>query len=115
MEASDIFSLNNYDSSAKETKVNLKTSKSHVFNPKINCKVYGLSISGNMTRSDNNYFIRIILIDTSGEEYLIFESYKELLDQETILYDNYCEETKTLDGIQPDSIKIIVYGATVNN
>ena len=114
MEASDIFRLNVYDSSAKETIVNLETSKSLVLNPKINCKVYGLSISGNIARTDNNYFIRIILTDTTGEEYLIFETYKELLDQKFILFENYCEETKTLDGIQPESIKIIVYGATVN-
>lgn len=75
--------------------------------------ITGISIDGNFTRTDKQYLVRILLKDVEGHEYLIMEAYREINDKWTDAFSNYCEETKRLNNIIPDSIKIIVRGASL--
>ena len=76
-------------------------------------KITGISIDGNFTRSDKQYLVRVLLKDVEGHEYLIMESYREFNDKWSDVFYNYCEETKILNNIIPDSIKIIIRGASL--
>lgn len=76
-------------------------------------KITGISIDGNFTRSDKQYLVRVLLKDVEGHEYLIMESYREINDKWSDVFYNYCEETKILNNIIPDSIKIIIRGASL--
>lgn len=76
--------------------------------------ITGFSVDGNFTRTDKYYLVRILLKDVEGHEYLVMESYRELNDKWSDVFSNYCEETKLLNNITPDSVKIILKGATLN-
>ena len=97
--------------------VNVTTNTDYVFSPfsSINNKkaITGLSIDGNFTRNSKHYLVRVLLKDIEGREYLIMESYKEINDKSSDSFSNYCEETRYLNHIQPDSIKIILRGASI--
>lgn len=75
--------------------------------------IVGVSIDGNIVRNDAEFLVRIILKDKQGKEYLIFESYKEIADGWNIPLVNSCYETACLDGIIPDSLKIIAQGVSI--
>lgn len=75
--------------------------------------IVGVSIDGNIVRNEAEFLVRIILKDKQGKEYLIFESYKEIADGWNIPLVNSCYETACLDGIIPDSLKIITQGASI--
>lgn len=74
-------------------------------------RLTGLSVDGSFMRNSKDYLVRILLKDAKGREYLVMESYKELNDEWSGSFSNYCEETRLLDNIKPDSIKIILRGA----
>ena len=76
-------------------------------------RLTGLSIDGSFTRFSKNYLVRILLKDKDGREHLIMENYKEVNNESSGFFSNYCEETRHLKYIQPDSIKIILKGASI--
>ena len=76
-------------------------------------RISGLSLSGTITRNSPEYVVRVILKDKDGHEYLVMESYEELYNDNTIRFENHCEESKLMDNIIPDSIKVYVYDASL--
>lgn len=80
---------------------------------KIKKRISGISLDGSFTRTDKHYFVRILLKDVEGHEFLIMESYREINDDWSKTFTNYCEETKILNNIIPDSIKIFLRGASL--
>ena len=75
--------------------------------------ITGFSVDGSFTRYSKDYLVRIILKDTEGREHLVMETYKELNDEWSGDFSNYCEETLMLNHIKADSIKIILRGASI--
>ena len=75
--------------------------------------ITGLCINGKINKESDEYLVRIVLIDTKGDEYLLLESYDLINNNPEICLDNYCEETALLGGVIPKEIKIIVNHATL--
>lgn len=75
--------------------------------------ISGLSISGSFEKKSDDYLIRIILMDKSGHEHLVMESYDMLNSDFKVTMDDYCEETAFLEDVEPDYIKVIVNDATL--
>ena len=75
---------------------------------------YALAITGSIKRQSNDYLVRVILKDTGGNEYCVFESYGVLNHTPEFSFADYCEETALLNGIVPDALDIIVQNASLN-
>lgn len=73
--------------------------------------ISGLSITGLIRKKSPDYFVRVILKDKRGIQYVVAEMYEELNSEELIRLNNYCEETAILENIEPDSIKIYIKDA----
>ena len=73
----------------------------------------GLAITGSVVKNNNDYIVRIVLIDKEGHEYLIMESYNAINDKRDFSFESYCEETALLDAVDPDSIKVYVWNAMI--
>lgn len=74
-------------------------------------EIGGLSIDGHFLRIDDNFLVRVLLIDKQGKEHLIMELYKEICDTTSFDFSDYCEETVILDNVQPHKIELHVIGA----
>lgn len=79
--------------------------------------ISGLSVSGSVKLNDIHSLVRIILIDNKANEYLVFESYSQISENNVFSFNNICEETSLLDSIIPSSLKIIITNAelTINS
>lgn len=107
------FSLDTLRTSRIIGSLSIITNKKHVFKVPTNDLINGLSIDGAFTKTDKIYFLRILLKDVYGKEYLVMESYNEINDEDKVVFSNYCEETAYMNNVQPDSIKIIAVGVDV--
>lgn len=78
-----------------------------------NTEITGLSFTGMINHSETNSILRIILIDTTGYEFLVLESYPLLTDSLSQYLQDYCEETNYLNEIVPAAIKIELLNSQV--
>jgi len=78
-------------------------------------QIVSLSINANFNLdADNlNSFVKIILIDNLGKEYLIFESSSLIYSRNSIKTENICEETCNLPNIIPKTIVIEMEDSSV--
>lgn len=79
-----------------------------------NRPISGLSLSGVIILPNSNSFVRIILQDKQGKEYLVLETNRIYNDSDTLLVSNYCEETKNLPNIYPHQLLFYSDKASVN-
>ncbi|MBO7045774.1 MAG: hypothetical protein J6W38_05410 [Prevotella sp.] len=107
------FSLDTLNSLKTIGPMNIVTNKSLTFKVSANDLINGLSIDGSFIKTDEKYFLRILLKDIYGKDYLVMESYNEINDDRDVVFSNYCEETAYINSIQPDSIKIIATGVVL--
>ncbi|WP_206082056.1 PKD domain-containing protein [Maribellus sediminis] len=76
--------------------------------------IYGLDISANIELKDDNSLVRLVLIDSNFDEYLIYESYNLLLEEaSSFSIINICEETAVLDRVKPYAINIELENASL--
>jgi hypothetical protein len=68
--------------------------------------IYGLNISGSVQLNSDTSIVRIILVDSYENEYLVFESYPLIDTLNSFSFTNKCEETCLLDATTPQSLKI---------
>jgi len=76
--------------------------------------IYGLSLTGSVNLASDTSLIRVVLIDTLFNEYLVYESYPLIADTTSFNFSNVCDETCYLDGISPYSLKVQVVSATLS-
>ena len=74
-------------------------------------KITGVCISGKTQLNDNNSLIRVVLVDNSGNEYLIFETYPLISQNKNFSFLNKGEETYYLSGLNPKSLRIELINA----
>lgn len=74
----------------------------------VDCLIYGLSISGTSVAPSDNSMIRVILKDTNGKEYLVYETNSLLFSTSSSSFSNVGVETLLLDGIIPESLLLYV-------
>ncbi len=73
----------------------------------------GLFISGSVNlSSDSQSYVRVILTDTNGKEYLIFETYPLLLENLDCSFSKIGLETAILDNVQAKAIEIETLNAS---
>ena len=75
--------------------------------------IYGLSISGEIQFADKKGFVRIILIDSNKNEYLVYEAYPLIASGNPVTFANVCEETCVLNGVTPSTLRVEGYKSSV--
>ena len=102
------FSLNSSDASSIPFKKLIENTNKEVELPlDINEKISGFSISGSLTLGNNkDSYIRILMRDYCGNDFLVYECYPLLLDNKTVIFDNVGIETIELMNIMPKSLSI---------
>lgn len=65
-----------------------------------------LTVSGTVAFDQPNNMVRIILIREDGHEYLVYESFPLMAEEDHFTISNVCEETCTLDGIVPVAVRV---------
>lgn len=76
--------------------------------------INGFSLDCEIIRANKNSFVRILLEDTSGRNFLVLENDKYRNNSDTIKYVGYCEETASLNSLTPKYLKIYIKDAIVN-
>jgi len=74
--------------------------------------IYSMAVSGNVSLNKSDSYARIILTDTSDNEYLIYEA-QGPFDSGSFSFENTCEETCVLNGIVPKKVDVEVSDATI--
>lgn len=72
--------------------------------------VYALSIDATIQQPREASFVRIVLEDTKGHDYLVAESDRFRNDTSTVHLSEYCEETAQLAGVTPFLLKCYMAG-----
>jgi len=75
--------------------------------------ITALSISGDVVFNSNKSFVRLIVNDSDGNEYLIYESYPMLSGSNQFVFNYECEESCFFEGYQPETIEIQIHDATI--
>lgn len=73
--------------------------------------IYSLSIDATIQQPRESSFVRIVLEDTSGHDYLVAESDWFRNDTTIVELEGYCEETTRLNGITPTRLKCYLNNA----
>jgi len=73
--------------------------------------VYSLKAYGNVNLYSDSSLVRIVLVDSYGNHWLVFESYPLITDTSSLVFSAGCDETCFLDGVVPDSIRIDLISA----
>lgn len=81
---------------------------------KIDRPITGLSISGAVFQKDFNGFVRVILEDKFGKEYVVLETTRMYNDVDTIILKDYCWETINLDKIVPIKLRVYTNSSILN-
>jgi PKD repeat protein len=75
--------------------------------------VAGLAISGNVSLLSDIGYVRVLMVSTRGDEYLVLETNPLLAKGKQLVLDEYCEETKTLSNVAPALLKIEIANASL--
>ncbi|MEK6958911.1 MAG: C1 family peptidase [archaeon] len=65
-----------------------------------------LSVSGSIELPSKEDYVRVLLVDGDGKEYLVFEAYYPLYSVGSTSFDSICNETCNLGKINPKRLKI---------
>jgi hypothetical protein len=112
--AADYFKLDKSNGAASKIDINRVFTENRTFSPfSSHSSISGLSISGSIEKKSKDFLVRVILVDNDNREHLVLESYNMLNDDLNISIDDYCEETRLLNGINPKAIKVVTKNATL--
>lgn len=113
--AANYFKLDKSNELVSKIDINRVFTESRTFFPfSTYPSISGISISGSIEKKSEDYLVRIILVDNDNREHLVLESYNMINDDTNIIFDDYCEETRLLNGINPKAIRVVTKDATLN-
>lgn len=76
--------------------------------------IYGLSVSGKIVFEDeDDSYVRVIMKDNYNYDHLVYENYPLLADGMSVDFHDIAMETKQLNGITPNSIRVELKNATL--
>lgn len=75
--------------------------------------IKGISITADIIQKTERSFVRVILEDVTGKEFLVGECSRIFNENDTVYWNNYSEETCNLDSVFPHFLKIIAVEADV--
>ena len=76
-------------------------------------KISGLSISADIKLNSDSSMVRVVLIDSNFNEYLVYEAYLLLTEKDSFSIDEIGEETVALNNIIPVQMEIEIIDATI--
>lgn len=79
-----------------------------------NHPITNLLLNMKVEESSPSYFVRVVLEDIEGKQYLVAESYKEIVDKERNSYVSYSDETENLPNVYPKKLKFFIKNASVD-
>ena len=107
------FKLNS-DATFANITVNLAVNQDTTIDLNIKTPIYGFAVSGRtVLGNDNDSYVRIILKDSYNFEHMVYECFPMLADSLAMQFQQTAMETIALDGVTPQSIRIMVKNATV--
>jgi hypothetical protein len=75
--------------------------------------IYGIAASGNVQFNSYTAYVRILITDNNGDQFIIFESYPMIDTAWNFNFNTKCDETCFLNNYQATSINFHVLDATV--
>ena len=75
--------------------------------------IYSLDISGDIILNTSSSLARVVLIDQSDHEYLVFEAYPRIVKNPAFSFTNVSEETIALKGIDVKELRIEIIDASI--
>lgn len=76
--------------------------------------ISGLSVSGSVLFENNDdSYVRVIMKDDYNYEHLVYENYPLLADGMSVNFQNVAIETKQMEGIIPNSVRVELKNATL--
>ena len=76
--------------------------------------ISGLAISGDISLFSDSSLVRLILVDTHGIEYLIYETYPILAGSDQFSVAGVAEETSCLDQVIPSRLSVELVDASIH-
>ena len=76
--------------------------------------IYSFAIDATIYQPRETSFVRIVLEDKEGNDYIVAESDRMRNDDEKVVFSSYCEETAILNGIVPVRLKCYLRQSTVS-
>lgn len=73
--------------------------------------VYSIHLYGSIQLYSDSSLVRVVLVDTHGSHFLIYETYPLITDTNAFSITAGCDETCFLNGIIPDSIRVDIISA----
>ncbi len=72
---------------------------------------YSIHLYGSIQLYSDSSLVRVVLVDTYGSHFLLYEAYPLITDTNAFSITSGCDETCFLDGIIPDSIRVDIISA----
>ena len=76
--------------------------------------ICGLSVDGTILQKSHKGFVRVLMVDTQGNKYLVLEANRQRNMNDTIVLNQYCEETADMNQIVPARLEVYVRDAELN-
>lgn len=112
--ADDCYRMSRVNTPIRYLKDSRTITTNTAYQPFVNGKpISGLAVTGIVRKMSPDYFVRVLLKDKEGKEYLVMETYEELNCNEVFRLEDYSEETQLLANVVPDSLKIFLKEATL--
>ena len=96
-----------------DQKIKRTITTSEVISIDFNQPIEALSVTGRAVIPHDDSFIRIVLEDDDSLEYIVLETCRLYNDVDTMIMNDYCEETKVLTDIHPTKLHIYMNNATL--
>ncbi|MBU1976277.1 MAG: right-handed parallel beta-helix repeat-containing protein [Nanoarchaeota archaeon] len=106
----DIFKLSE---KTDKRDINAFFTSDHEYSLNIDKPIDGLALTADIEFTSFNGLVRVVLVDTEGKEYLVYETYTLLAPSDKFKISDVCEETCELEGVIPSSIKLQIEDARV--
>lgn len=75
--------------------------------------IYSLRLNGQAILNSDTSLVRVILSDEGFDDYMIFETYPLISDNDTVVIENKCDETCYFDEFLPYSIKFEISDGSI--
>lgn len=72
--------------------------------------IYALAIDATVTQPCESSFVRVVLEDKEGHQYLVAECDRFRYDEDVVTLDQFCQETASLEGIMPVCLRCYTAG-----
>lgn len=106
-------SVGNAQTFNRQASLNIQVTENTIIYPFDGDRVTGIGVSGNVCFTSEMGFVRFVVCDNYGDEYLVYESYRLFEQDSTFSFSQKCEESCFYYNYVPTEFKIYVKDAVV--